>query len=138
MRQVRVLPHQAVIISGDDKSSRICRCCLRCSESVSTNCEAVLCNTIIMGRALMLGTFAIMVFCMAFYWEEVKYSFMLSLQWIDDLGPVYGALILCVMTITAAVLFLPCLPFTLGAGKNKLGRFIETMLRTHHTHLVNC
>jgi len=50
------------------------------------------------------------------FFEYVKIAIAMSLTWIQQIGLFYGSIALATLIIIQALLFLPCLPFTLGAG----------------------
>jgi len=57
-------------------------------------------------------------FCLGiFFFDEVKEHSLECLEWIRSLGFLYGSIALCIVNILGAMLFLPCLPFTLASGE---------------------
>jgi len=62
--------------------------------------------------------FLVLVALVAVWWffDHVKLGIALCLAWIQQLGVFYGSIVLALVIIVQALLLLPCLPFTLGAG----------------------
>lgn len=56
-----------------------------------------------------------LIFSLLFF-HEAKDFFLDTLTFVNELGPLRGSLVLCAANIIGALLFMPCVPFTLGAG----------------------
>lgn len=50
------------------------------------------------------------------FWQWVETAFIDALTYIQNLGFVDGAIVLVIANIIGAICFMPCVPFTLGAG----------------------
>jgi uncharacterized membrane protein YdjX (TVP38/TMEM64 family) len=46
----------------------------------------------------------------------MKDVFLDTLTYVNGLGPLRGSVVLCIANIIGALLMMPCVPFTLGAG----------------------
>lgn len=67
-------------------------------------------------RFTFLLAFIACVLSAIFYFHELKHAFLDTLVYIRELGPLRGSIVLCLANIIGALLFMPCVPFTLGAG----------------------
>jgi hypothetical protein len=69
----------------------------------------------ILRSCLGVSVFIIIVLAL-FFFQELKGHMTSSLTYIRDIGVLKGSILLCVTNILGALAFLPCLPWTLGAG----------------------
>ena len=65
--------------------------------------------------SFLLALLMALIFSLLFF-REAKDFFLDTLTYVNELGPVRGSLVLCIANIIGALLFMPCVPFTLGAG----------------------
>lgn len=73
-------------------------------------------GAVILLRALFLAVVATLLPLAVLFFDDLKDHFLSSLRWIEELGMFYGALVMIGANTLAAVLMLPCLPFTLASG----------------------
>jgi len=76
------------------------------------------CGLSVMGviRLCFLVALICSVLVGAFYFDRMKTVFLDTLEFVHELGPLRGSVVLCVANIIGALLMMPCVPFTLGAG----------------------
>lgn len=73
------------------------------------SCHAVL--KVIFGIFLIASAIGVV-----FFWGSFQRGFISGLQWVSGLDTIHGCFILLISNIIGALLFLPCLPFTLASG----------------------
>jgi hypothetical protein len=109
----------------DKRGHRRCSLC-RCgsthpqpSSSIANNTNTTgsgACNWMVLLRSLFLMCLVAFFVWSVMAWADIKTQFRACLTWVDQLGMFYGSLVLCCANIIGAILFLPCLPFTLASG----------------------
>jgi uncharacterized membrane protein YdjX (TVP38/TMEM64 family) len=74
------------------------------------------CSPIIVIRIILLLMLVTGLIVGSIFFDQLKSGFLSTLQYCKQLGPINGSIALIISNIIGALLFLPCLPFTLGAG----------------------
>lgn len=67
-------------------------------------------------RIFTLAVLGGLAYALYSFFEHVKAAFASALLWIGGVDPRLGSILLSLTIIIQSLLFLPCLPFTLGAG----------------------
>ena len=101
--------------SGSTRPGCSCTSCRGCLPSA---CSSVSCATFltVCFRLLLVTFLGASIFLVIFFWTPLSDFFLNVLRGLRDLPPLYGALILVGANVVAALMFLPCLPFTLATG----------------------
>lgn len=87
------------------------RCCNLCRSLI-----AYICSPSFLIKFMLLCILISMITLAVIFWQYVETAFVDSLAYIKQLGFIEGAIALTIANIIGAILFLPCVPFTLGAG----------------------
>lgn len=80
---------------------------------------AVYCGFSLLSLVRVVASLLLIGCCVSavLYFSELRSLFVSTLTYVRNLGPVTGSLVLCAANIVGALLFMPCIPFTLGAGQ---------------------
>ena len=99
-------------------STRTCCNCTGCRSCLPSGCTSVTCSTVlvIFFRLFIVTFLGVSIFLVIFFWSPLSNFFLNVLRELRDMDALYGALIVIGANVVAALMFLPCLPFTLATG----------------------
>ena len=88
-------------------------CCRGCSSACPCSCSTAL---VIAFRLFLLSFLGVSIFLVIFFFKPLSETFLSVMVFLDDQPIEWVALILLGANVVAALMFLPCLPFTMAAG----------------------
>lgn len=90
----------------------------RSASSSSSSSSACCCglSLVVVVRLMVALSMLALLTASVIWFDSMKIAFMDTLNYVHQLGPLRGSIVLCIANIIGAMLLMPCVPFTLGAG----------------------